>query len=268
MKYVIDNDLHIHSKLSSCSRDPEQTTERILRYAEENNLKTICVTDNFWDDTTGEAEDKWYRPQNFEHISKSKPLPQSDKVRFLFGCETELDRNLKVAISKEHFDAFDFIIIPTTHFHMVGYTLSVEETADAKSRADAWVRRFDAVLKMDLPFRKIGLAHLTCGLIAPTREECIEVLKLLPENEMERLFSKAAELGVGIELNSDDMKFSEDEADIVLRPYRIAKRCGCKFYCGSDVHYARSFAGVKAIFERAIDLLKLSESDKFIIGKN
>lgn len=154
MKYIIDNDLHIHSKLSSCSKDPEQTTERILRYAEENNLKTICVTDHFWDDTTGEAEDKWYRLQNFRHISESKPLPKSDKVQFLFGCETELDRNLKVAISEEHFDDFDFIIIPTTHFHMVGYTVSVEETADVKSRAEAWVRRFDAVLGIDLPFRK------------------------------------------------------------------------------------------------------------------
>ena len=85
---------------------------------------------------------------------------------------------------------------------------------------------------------------------------------------MERLFSKAAQLGVGIELNSDDMKFSDDEADIVLRPYRIAKRHGCKFYCGSDVHYAKSFAGIKAIFERAIDLLELCESDKFIISEN
>ena len=28
MKYVIDHDCHIHSKLSSCSNHPEETTER------------------------------------------------------------------------------------------------------------------------------------------------------------------------------------------------------------------------------------------------
>ena len=36
MKFQIDHDLHIHSRLSRCSRDREQTPARILRYAEEN----------------------------------------------------------------------------------------------------------------------------------------------------------------------------------------------------------------------------------------
>ena len=38
MKYIYDHDLHIHSKISACSNDPEQTCERILQYAKENNL--------------------------------------------------------------------------------------------------------------------------------------------------------------------------------------------------------------------------------------
>ena len=46
MKYIVDNDLHIHSQLSLCSSDPEQTNERILEYAEENGLKTICLTNH------------------------------------------------------------------------------------------------------------------------------------------------------------------------------------------------------------------------------
>ena len=119
---------------------------------------------------------------------------------------------------------------------------------------------------MDLPFYKIGMAHLTCPLIAPTREEYIEVLKLIPQEEMVRLFKKAAKLEVGIELNSYDMKFAEEEADIVLRPYKIAKQCGCKFYCGSDAHHPNTLDSAKAIFERAVDLLELTEEDKFIIG--
>ena len=265
MKFVYDNDLHIHSKLSSCSNDPEQSNERILRYAEENGLKTICLTNHFWDDAV-EGASNWYKPQNYEHIAAAMPLPQSANTRFLFGCETDLDRFLSLGISKEKFDKFDFVIIPTTHFHMKGFTLSPEEAADAQSRAKAWVKRLDAVLEMDLPFHKIGIAHLTCGLIAPTKEEFIEVLKLIQTEEMERLFSKAARLGVGIELNSCDMNFSDEDADIVLKPYRIAKQCGCKFYCGSDAHHPHEFDNTKTIFERAIDLLELTEEDKFIIS--
>ena len=41
MEYVIDHDLHIHSKLSLCSRDPEQTPENILKYGIENGYSSI-----------------------------------------------------------------------------------------------------------------------------------------------------------------------------------------------------------------------------------
>ena len=82
MKYIFDHDFHIHSQISSCSRDPEQSNERILKYAEDEGLHTIVLTDHFWDEKV-EGASKWYSKQNFEHISQAKPLPQSDKVKFL-----------------------------------------------------------------------------------------------------------------------------------------------------------------------------------------
>lgn len=264
MKYVVDNDLHIHSMLSLCSNDPEQTADRILQYAVANGIKAICLTDHFWDETVDGASG-WYDKQDFAHIAAVKPLPQADGIRFLFGCETELNRFLTLGVSKEKYDAFDFIVIPTTHFHMKGYTLFEEETVSANARAQAWVKRLDAVLNMDLPFHKVGIAHLACKLIAPTKEEYLEVLRLLPEDEMVRLFTRAAKLGVGIELNASDMNFADENADIVLRMFRIAKSCGCKFYCGSDAHHPSSLDKAKAIFERAVDLLALTEEDKFIL---
>ena len=39
MKYVVDHDLHIHTFLSSCSRNPKQNPEFLPEYARENNLK-------------------------------------------------------------------------------------------------------------------------------------------------------------------------------------------------------------------------------------
>ena len=56
MRYTVDHDLHIHSQISSCSRDPEQTNERILQYAEKNGLNTLCLTDHFWDYAYGQQE--------------------------------------------------------------------------------------------------------------------------------------------------------------------------------------------------------------------
>ncbi len=264
MKYILDNDMHIHSKLSSCSNDPEQSNERILEYAKENGLKTVCVTNHFWDETVPGAS-PWYEVQNYPHLCEAKPLPQADGIRFLFGCETELDKNLTLGISKERLELFDFIIIPTTHLHMVDFTLTEEEAKTPESRAKVWIKRLEYILSLDLPFHKIGIAHLACISIAPKREDYLKALSLIPDTELERLLTKAAKLGVGIELNSCDMEFADDEADIVLRPFRIAKKCGCKFYCGSDAHHPDRLEKAKKLFERAIDLLELEESDKFIL---
>ena len=97
MRYVYDHDLHIHSQISVCSNHPEQTAERILQYALENGLRKICVTDHFWDASIpcGSA---WYRKQNYEWIARILPLPKSDKVEFLFGAETEMDKQLTIGM--------------------------------------------------------------------------------------------------------------------------------------------------------------------------
>ena len=110
MKYVFDHDFHIHSQISSCSRDPEQTNERILKYAEDEGLHTIVLADHFWDETV-EGASKWYSKQDYPHICQAKPLPQSDKVKFLFGCETEMDKHMTVGCSRERMEELAFIVI-------------------------------------------------------------------------------------------------------------------------------------------------------------
>lgn len=264
MRYVFDNDLHIHSHVSLCSKDPEQTAEAILQYAKDNGLNTIVLTDHFWDESIPDVT-KFYTLQNYEWVCQSKPLPQSEGIRFLFGVESDIDKDMRLGISRERFDDFDFVVIPTTHLHMRGFTISEEDASTVEGRVKVWIKKLEGLLDMDLPFHKIGIAHLACGLIAPTREEYLQVLDLLPTDKLKELFSRCAELGVGIELNSGDMRFKDHETDTVLRIFRIAKSCGCKFYMSSDAHHPRDLKNVKAIFERAIDLLELTEDDKFYI---
>ena len=261
---IVDNDLHIHSRLSRCSRDPEQTAAAILQYAKDNGLKTICLTDHFWDEALP-CPSNWYATQNYAHILQAKPLPQAEGIRFLFGCETDMDKDLRIGVSPEKYDLFDFIIIATTHFHMKSLSGFTQETTTAE-RVDLWLKRLEALLSANLPFHKVGIAHLTCRLIAPTEEEMLAVLEALPEAELQRLFTKAAQLGAGIELNASDMVFPEEEQETILRIYRIAKDCGCKFYFGSDAHHPAELEAVKAVFQKAAELLQLTEADKFLLG--
>lgn len=261
MRYRIDHDLHIHSNLSTCSKCPEQTPERIAAYGVEEGLHTICLTDHFWDDAVPGAS-AWYAAQNFPHVLQAKPLPQPEGVRFLFGCETELAKDMTLGISREGMAQMDFINIPVTHFHMK-LVMDPEDRASLEARVRLWLSRLDGVLSMDLPFHKIGLVHLTCPQIAAEREDYLRTLEALPEDRMQVLFAKAAQLGVGIELNAYDVRAAEGAEETVMRPYRIAKEQGCKFYCGSDSHSPSGFTRARERFEKAVIWLALTEEDKF-----
>ncbi|MBQ8880257.1 MAG: hypothetical protein IJY69_05430 [Clostridia bacterium] len=264
MKYVVDHDLHIHTFLSSCSRNPKQNPEFLLEYARENNLKRISVTDHFWDDAMGEAS-SWYKKQNFAHISAILPLPKTADVEFLFGCEGEIRKDLTLGISKENLEKLDMIVIPTTHMHMKGFTVSSDGSESSEERGRLWCDRLEAVLNMDLPFRRVGIAHLACYLIDKRSDsDYIAALSAIPEDRMTELLSKAAELCVGIELNADDIRLGEKFGDPIMRIFRRAKECGCKFYLGSDSHHPEEFRGVINRFENVIDALSLTEDDKFI----
>ena len=139
-----------------------------------------------------------------------------------------------------------------------------------EAHARLWVERMDALLGMELPFRKVGVAHLACALLAKGVESGFDtinqardaVLDLIPDSEYERVFKKAAELGVGIELNYYDIRKATEST---WRPFRIAKAQGCKFYLGSDAHHPKDLDPAIEGFKKAVDVLGLNEDDKFII---
>ena len=158
LKFSYDHDLHIHSTLSICGNDPEETPERILAYAKERGLHTVCLTDHFWDEALP-MNSGFYRVQNLAHIQKALPLPTAEGVRFLFGCETELDSRGVIGVAPEHYDLFDFIIVPTTHLHMRNLAARDPEDNTEVRRAEMWVERFQAVLDSGLPLKKVGIPH-------------------------------------------------------------------------------------------------------------
>ena len=60
---------------------------------------------------------------------------------------------------------------------------------------------------------------------------------------------------------------TEEERKRLLSPYKIAKKCGCKFYLGSDAHHPEVFENTIAMYEKVVDELNLLESDKFHMAK-
>lgn len=261
MRFVADHDFHIHSTLSPCCHDENQIPEAILQYAAENGFKKVCLTNHFWDEKV-KSEADWHPAERFSAISAALPLPQKAGTDFLFGAEADMDYNFVVGVSRERYDLFDFVVIPTTHLHLAGNTVR-KKLQTPEEAAELWIKRLEELLKKDLPWHKTGIAHLTCGHIL--KGETGRVISLLPEKRLYEIFEDCSQKGVGIELNIKTLGLSPEESGILLKPFYIAKDCGCKFYLGSDAHKTTAFAGTKENFENVITLLDLQESDKFIL---
>ena len=235
MNFPIDHDLHCHSHLSSCSADPAQTTEAMLAHAKAHGFKTICVTDHFWDSPVP-GPSGWYAPQNFDHVCKNLPLPKDDDVRFLFGCETEFCGGKKLAIAPEHYDAFDFIVIPPNHFHMRGFVRPTSYDTEEKV-AGLLVERLEQLQAFDLPWRKVGIAHIVSRLTFSEGEPG-KVFQLIDEKRFRAAMLFFADHGTGIEVNIANFQPSRrKEGEAMRRLYRFAKDEGCKFYLASDAHH-------------------------------
>ena len=256
------NDLHCHSSLSACCADKRMTPERILRHAEEAGYETICLTDHLWDSAVPGASG-WYAPQNIEHVRSALPLPQAPSCHFYFGCETELPVNGVPALAREHFDLFDFVAIPVNHMHMAGL-VRADGVDTPEKMAVSIENRLENLLEQNLPLRKIGLAHLTIGLMF--REGRIaDVMHAMSEARLLRIMKGYAAAGTGIELNATAFSEMTDRPDDILKIYRIAKEAGCRFYCSSDAHSVEALDGVPKILPAVIQALGLTEADAYRI---
>ena len=129
------HDLHIHTNLSECSRDPLQTVENIVRYAAEHHIPTVGISNHVWDREIPGASD-WYAPQDFDHILAIRRQIPSDLhgVRLLIGAETEFAGG-KIALTRAHRDELDYVLVPHSHIHMVGLVLPRERVTDRQVAA-------------------------------------------------------------------------------------------------------------------------------------
>ncbi len=269
MKFQIDHDLHIHSYISPCAGyDPRQTKEAILAYGLTNQYGLLCVTDHIWDRRVPSPEpvNNWWlkRGLDCEKAKEILPLPQSDKCNFLFGIEADIDYLGNVGISKESYDTFDFIILSPSHLHAEGFARNGAEVGTSAAEYKAFYQaRLLQILNMDLPFHKCGIAHFTSCLTCD--EGKVAAIDQFTVEEFRNIFGLAAKRGIGIELNQWGFpaNYTQQEQESILRPYRIAKKMGCKFYLGGDAHVPEEFAPRKEEFRLLIDALDLTEEDKF-----
>ena len=262
MKFILDHDLHIHSKFSPCSNDARQTVEAILAYGVTNGYRLLVLTDHAWDENVNVPHRGWVgQGASWQNLQRLSPLPQAKTTPMLLGVEVDINMDGVRAIDREGEATADFIIYAPSHLHMKNFTVPADLPEDAETHAALYKERLHALLNDDtIPFEKTGLAHFTCGL-ACTKEP-VRVFELFSDAEYRDIFSKVARRGMGVEINFNPYVYNESDLKEILRPYRIAREVGCKFYCGGDAHHPENFSTSHRALSHVIDLLDLEESDK------
>ena len=121
--------------------------------------------------------------------------------------------------------------------------------------------------RLPLPWHKVCLAHLNCPLLFSEGDHC-KVIRAMRETQVRALFSFFALKGVGIELNASCFPAGwKRKAQNQLRLFRIAKECGCKFYCASDAHHPEALPLVKKRLGAVAEALGLTADDLWIPKK-
>lgn len=265
MDFPINHDLHTHTLLSACSADPEQTVQTLLDNAKAHGYRRQAVTDHLWDNLVPDPS-SWYTPQDVEHVIQNLPLPEDDQVEMLFGCETEYCGKKKLGLHPSHFDLFDMIVIPTNHFHMIDFVRPSRYDSEEKI-ADLMVERLEELLLLDLPWKKIGIAHLVSGLVFTQGSQEL-VYELVDERRFRCCMKAFARKGAGIEINTASFGPAwREHREARLRMFRFAKEEGCKFYLASDAHHPGDLSIVSDRGPEVVRALGLTADDLFIPEK-
>lgn len=228
------HDLHIHTHLSACSDDPMQTVENIIDYAVKNGIPTIGITDHVWDNAIPGSSD-WYAPQDFEHVMQVRQSIPSDLrgVRVLIGAETEYAAGV-VALTREHRDQLDYVIVPHSHIHMRGLVLP-EDCVTDQQVASYLVSSFCSLVEKDFA---TAIAHPFFP-VGRTQQNAKEIFDCITDDEFARCFTLAKDHNTAIEINGDTFPSVMNNPVLLAnheRLFSIARDCGVTFTLGSDAH--------------------------------
>ena len=238
--FPIDHDLHCHTFVSGCSLDPEQNPANILAFAKAHGYTAMCTPDHLGDPAAPGGV-TCYKRQTMELQKSILPLPREEGIRFEFGCETEwrgiIDGKPTLGLAPEHYGEFGFIIVPPNHFHFRPH-VRPDDCDTPPKVAELLVTRLEELQELPLPWEKVGIAHMNCGLIFKEGRPS-DVFDAIDEDRYRAAMRFFATQGAGIELNCSSFGNPDFSAhpESHLRLFRMAKDEGCRFYLGSDAHH-------------------------------
>jgi len=241
---LLDYDSHVHTYYSPCAHGVDQATEpvaspqRYLRRAKELGLRAMVFTDHFVEDPTLPGMVLFYKSSGRAILSNLRqelarlPAPQGCQV--FIGCETETLSTSWVGVSEATARALDFVLVPTTHYHLPG----VPKPASYAPRdvAAHMLMMLDAVVSkpwLDSVAHPFAESEFLIGDLRAIYE-AMDKVRLCD------ILGLAARNGVALEVNASSLAATElpNYPAVYREIVFLAKSLGVRFTFGSDAHNA------------------------------
>ncbi|MFP3897517.1 MAG: hypothetical protein ACLFV5_11870 [Anaerolineales bacterium] len=235
-------DTHVHTYYSPCGRKMDQdrqplaTPQQYLDRAEALDLQAIIFTDHFYEWPAAPAAPQFYKGSDLAIIRnlqlELQRLETPSECQIYVGCETETPSVDQVGISPQTATCLDFVLVPTTHYHLSGIpqpkTFKPEDVADHMlTMLESVVRRewVDAVAH---PFAEKE------SLIGNLQR----IYEAMDKGRLQDILGLAAENGVALEINGSSVTSSDlpHYGNMYKEIVKRAKALGVRFTFGSDAH--------------------------------
>lgn len=246
----VSYDLHAHTYLSVCGED-QATIANYVKSAKRNNLKFIGISDHMWDKDIpfvesmrrslasggGDTVINWYKIQPIEHCRKIlTELENTDTegIKFFFGGEVDYCPGVGAAITPEHAEQLDFMVVPNSHTHHIM----------DKALYEPYSKHGEFMLKATMEICTAPTAKYVTSLAHPFDAVCCPypvdyIIDTITDEQLIEVFSAAAENNIAAEINAECFPEGSDiKNNGLFRVLQMAKKAGCRFTFGSDSHSA------------------------------
>jgi len=235
-------DFHVHTYYSPCGHrlddagQPLAAPERHLQRAQELGLTEIVFTDHFVEDPRAPGVVLYYKGSGPAIIANLKKelsrWPVPDGLDVYVGCETETMSTGWVGISPDLAHELDFVMAPTTHYHLSGVpqprSLKPVDVADHMLTMIESVAHKPWIDAVAHPFaeRESLIGDLRAIYEAMDSSRLTDILGLMSHN------------GIALEINGSSIasEHMPHYALIYSEIVKLAKPLGMCFTFGSDAH--------------------------------
>ena len=231
----LDHDLHIHTRLSPCCTDENQTPPQILSICRTLGLRKIGFANHAWLNCRPAPADWAPNETGFAALAQEIAAETPPPV-ILCGCEADTLGPGRFSISRPFAASLDYVILAANHFHFRDLVDQPPVITPA-GIGDHLVRMFLTAVRSGLAdiiphvFMPMGYWEFYESGVAAIRDELfLEV------------FEEAAAAGVAIEVTAVYLPPPPGgtrrtwNIATPLRVLTLAKQAGCKFTLGTDSH--------------------------------